>query len=61
MIKPAQKGWATSARPYHAIYSIEFSQKNILTGDSFKSLHRKPYFIAILDRLYKCILQEAIP
>ncbi|MFJ5159709.1 hypothetical protein ACIP6T_11100 [Pantoea sp. NPDC088449] len=31
------KGDAAFARPFHAIRSIEFSDKNILTGASFSS------------------------
>lgn len=61
MTKHAPSGGADSARQFNAIYSIEFSRKNIVTGDSFKTLSRKPFIQAVLDRLYKCLIQEANP
>ena len=55
------RGAAACARPFHAIRSVEFSPKNILTSTSFCRRPPKPLLQVMADRLIDILLREGKP
>lgn len=61
MMQTDIRGDAAFARPFHAVRSVEFHPRNILTSDSFHRRPPKPLLQVLADRFIHILLQESKP